>query len=208
MKKQNVLNTNKKAYVVLLHGLARTSRSMVKIENVLKDSGYMVINLNYPSRKDKIENLANIYLKKNLKEQCPDHSRQIHFVTHSLGGIVVRYFLANNKLKNLGRVIMVAPPNKGAKLADFFSRFSIANEIAGPALKQLKTGTRSLPNRILPPKYEVGIIAGKYDMKVPANYAKLKNVKDFLLVPSAHTFIMRARKVTAGILKFLETGRF
>lgn len=199
---------HKKAYVVLLHGLARTSRSMVKIEKVLKDNGYKVINLNYPSRKDKIENLANIYLKKALKEQCPDRSMQIHFVTHSLGGIVVRYFLANNKLKNLGRVIMIAPPNKGAKLADFLSRFSVANEFFGPTLKQLRTGAKSLPNRIPPPKYEVGIIAGRYDMKVPANYAKLKNTKGFLLVPSAHTFITRAGKVIEGILKFLESGKF
>lgn len=130
---------NKKDYVVLLHGFLRTAKSMEKIEEVLSKEKYEVININYPPRGDKIEFLSNHYLKEILEEKCTDKSKKINFVTHSMGGIIVRYFLANNKLKNLGRVVMLAPPNKGAKLADFFSQFEIANQILGPALKQLKT---------------------------------------------------------------------
>lgn len=200
--------TCKKDYVVLLHGFWRTSRSMRKIEEVLLEEGYCVINLDYPSKKEKIENLSNNYLKKALEEKCPDQDRKIHFVTHSMGGIIVRYFLANNKLENLGRVVMLAPPNKGAKLADFCSKFSIANKISGPALKQLKTGQKGLPNVIPFPKYEVGIIAGKYDQKTPANYTRLKNMKDFLLVPRVHTYIMEADEVMMAVIKFLREGKF
>lgn len=199
---------NKKDYVVLLHGFWRTAKSMHKIEEILSKEGYYVINLDYPSRTEKIENLSNNYLKKTLKEKCSDKSKKIHFVTHSMGGIIVRYFLANNKLKNLGRVIMLAPPNKGTRLADFLSRFSIVNKISGQALKQLKTDKKSLPNSIPCPKYEVGIIAGKYDQKVPEDYTKLKNMKDFLLVPKVHTYIMEADEVIRAIIKFLKKGKF
>jgi len=125
-----------------------------------------------------------------------------------MGGIIVRYFLANNKLENLGRVVMLAPPNKGTKLADFVSKFSIANEILGPALKQLKTDKESLPNSLPSPKYEVGIIAGKYDYKAPTESTTLKNMKSFLLVPRVHTHIMEADEVIRAIIRFLRKGKF
>jgi len=199
---------NKKDYVVLLHGFWRTAKSMRKIEEILSKEGYCVINLDYPSRKEKIENLSNNYLKKILGEKCPDQDKKIHFVSHSMGGIIVRYFLANNKLKNLGRVVMLAPPNKGTKLADFLSKSSIINKILGPALKQLKTDKKSLPNLMPTPQYDVGIIAGKYDKKAPVEYTKLKNMKDFLIVPKAHTYIMNADNVITAIKNFLKKGKF
>ena len=199
---------NTQAYVILLHGFLRTSKSMKKIEKVLTKEGFEVINLDYPSRKEKIENLATNHLKKIIEEKCTDQTRKIHFVTHSMGGIIVRYFLANNKLKNLGRVVMMAPPNKGSKYADFISKFAIANKILGPALEQLKTDIQSLPRRIPHLQYEAGIIAGKYDQKVPAKYAQLDSMTDFLLVPSTHTFIMYTNQVTRAIVKFLKAGKF
>jgi len=199
---------NKKDYVVLVHGFLRTAKSMEKIEEILSQEGYEVININYPPAGDKIEFISNHYLKEILEEKCTDKSKKINFVTHSMGGIIVRYFLANNKLKNLGRVVMLAPPNKGAKLADFFSQFEIANQILGPALKQLKTTKKSLTNSIPPQKYELGIIAGKYDTTVPEEFTRLKEMKSFLIVPRVHTFIMNADEVIKAILKFLEEGKF
>ena len=181
---------------------------MSKIEKVLMKKGYSVINLDYPSRREKIEKLSSDYLKKCIEEKCTDKSKKIHFVTHSMGGIIVRYFLSKNKLTNIGKVIMIAPPNKGSKLADYLSTFPILNIILGPALKQLRTAKNSLPNKIVFPEYPVGIIAGKYDGKVPAKSAKLKNMQDFLLVPSTHTYIMDSNRVIKAVKRFLEEGKF
>lgn len=181
---------------------------MKKIENVLLKKGYSVINVNYPSRREKIEKLSNDYLKKYIEEKCTNKSKKIHFVTHSMGGIIVRYFLSKHELPNLGKVIMIAPPNKGSKLADYLSSFPMLNTILGPALKQLRTGKKSLPNKIVPPGYPVGIIAGKYDEKVPVESAKLTNMQDFLLVSSTHTYIMDSDRVIKAVQQFLEEGKF
>lgn len=197
-----------KDYVILIHGLDRTAKSMRKIEKFLAKKGYNTINLDYPSTKDTIQNLTNNYLKKVIKEKCTDKNKKIHFVAHSMGGIMVRYFLATNKLKNLGRIVMLAPPNKGAKHADLYSRFKIANLLLGPALKQMTTSKKSLPNTLPKPDYEVGIIAAKYDGKVSIEQTKLPKMKDFLVVPSAHTFIMQSNKAIKAIDNFIKKGRF
>lgn len=199
---------NQNDYVVLLHGLWRTARSMRKLENALTETGYMVINPTYPSRKEKIEDLAEKFLGEILKEKCPDATKKINFVTHSLGGIIVRYFLANHKLKNLGRVVTIAPPNRGSKYADILSRFSAVDAVAGPVLNQLKTDKTGPLGMIPQPDYELGVIAGKYDGKVPPQRAQLKNARDFITVPHTHTFIMNADDVIEAVKKFLENGKF
>ena len=199
---------NTKDYVVLLHGFWRTSKSMKKLEKILTKDGYLVINLDYPSRKENIENISNNYLKKTLIDKCTDKNKKINFVTHSMGGIVVRYFLSKNKLKNIGRVVMLAFPNKGTKLADFLTKSLIISSILGPALKELKTDKKSLTQKIPLPDYEFGVIASKYDEKVSVENTKLKNMKDFLLVSNTHTYIMNSDKVIKAIQSFLKKGKF
>ena len=126
-------------YVVLLHGMHRTRISMKRLEWQLKAAGYEVINKTYPSRFRPIEYLANNHLKDLLDEHITDPDRKVHFVTHSLGGIVVRQFFADNNLPNLGRVVMLAPPNKGSELTDTFRKIPIYPYVMGPAAMQLGT---------------------------------------------------------------------
>lgn len=194
-------------YIVLLHGLGRTSLSMKLLASRLSKQGYNTININYSSRKHKIEYLAD-YLKKQLQKNCQEKNKKINFVTHSMGGIIVRYFLANNKLKKLNRVIMLAPPNQGSELATIISKNKVARHIMGPALEQLKADPKSFINLIKDPNYEIGIITGKYDKKVSIKEAQLKNMKDFLVVPKFHSFIMNSKKVTSAITNFLQNGNF
>jgi triacylglycerol esterase/lipase EstA (alpha/beta hydrolase family) len=196
-----------KDYVVLLHGFLRTAKSFKKLENILREKGYIVINSNYPSRKDTIEEISTKYLANELREKCTDKSKKIHFVTHSMGGIVLRYFLTQNKLDQLGEIVMLAPPNRGSNLADFLSKFTILRKILGPALIQMTSNKQSLSNTLPQPKYDISIIAGQRDGKVTVDQTKLDKMKNFMIVPCVHTFIMNDENVIKAICKLLEPMR-
>jgi len=195
-------------YVVLLHGLGRSSFSMQKIGRELADKGYKVLNIDYPSRQDNIENLVDKYLKKELAEKCTDKSKKINFVTHSMGGIMVRYLLLNNNIENIGRIVMLAPPNQGSNLADRLVNNKIIAYILGPALGELMIDKNSFTNKLGPINYEIGIIAGQYDNKVSVEEAKLDEMADFVVVPKIHTWIMNNGEVIDLLINFLDKGKF
>jgi len=206
--------------VVFLHGLARTSASMEKAAAVFEKSGFAVANVQYPSRKYPIEELAPLAVEAGL-EQCPADSVK-HFVTHSLGGILVRYYLEQAEIPNLGRVIMLAPPNKGSELVDSLRHFPGFKAIHGPAALQLGTDETSVPLMLGPVDYEVGVIAGtrtfnpilsQYlpnpdDGKVSVENTKLEGMTDFVLIPVSHPFIMKSPIAIAHAYAFIRTGRF
>ena len=189
--------------VILLHGLGRISSSMEPMAQYLNETGFKTVNIDYPSTKHDIETLSNLYLKPAVSKYCND-SDKIDFVTHSLGGIIVRHYLENNELENLGKVVMMAPPNQGTELADSLKEIGIVSWIMGPALSELGTDIASMPLSLPEPDYDVYVIAGSDDGKVSIEEAKLKNMKGFLLVPSNHTFIMDKEEVQTAVKNFLE----
>ncbi len=207
--------------VVLLHGLARTSSSMSKLEERLKEK-YTVINVDYPSREKKIEELTEIAVGEGLDFCRENKAQSIHFVTHSLGGILVRYYLASNSIPELGRVVMLAPPNQGSKVVDEFSVFPGYEMINGPAGYQLGTDENSIPRQLGPADFVVGIIAGNRtinlilstafdepnDGKVAVEETKLEGMTDFLVVPHSHPFIMDSNEVIQQVIHFLRHGVF
>lgn len=205
---KNSYNQNNGDYVVLLHGLGRTSLSMQNLGVKLAKNGYKVININYPSRSDSIENLVDNYLKKELSEKCTDKNKKINFVAHSMGGIMIRYLLDNNEIPNVNKIIMLAPPNQGSSMADKWSTTKVGNYIMGPALKELTTNENSFVNNLPDLDYEIGIIAGKYDRKVSTEKTKLDEMADFEIVSKTHTWIMNSDKVINLILNFLSQGKF
>jgi pimeloyl-ACP methyl ester carboxylesterase len=207
--------------VVLLHGLGRTARSMKYMAKRLTGAGYHVINIPYPSRKQNIETLVE-NLNITLKECCSNTETRLHFVTHSLGGILVRSIIADHRPENLGRVVMLSPPNKGSQVVDFFSGFRLFKFFFGPAAAQLETGSQSFPNRLGPADFELGIITGDRsidpisswiidgddDGKVSIEQAKLEGMAAFRVVHVSHAFIMKDKEVVNEVIHFLKTGSF
>jgi len=206
--------------VVFLHGLARTSGSMEQAAVAFENSGYTVANVDYPSTKFSIEELAPMAVEAGLA-QCPAES-VIHFVTHSLGGILVRYYLEQKEIPNLGRVLMLAPPNKGSAVVDVLRDVPGFKAINGPAGLQLGTSDDSVPLMLGPVDYEVGVIAGtktfnpilsQYlrnpdDGKVSVENTKVEGMTDFVTVPHSHPFIMKSSAAIDQAYAFINTGRF
>jgi len=208
--------------VVLLHGLARTEKSLLKLERHLEKKGFCVVNVGYPSREKTIQELSVDVIPTAIK-QCPTNNEsKIHFVTHSMGGILVRYYLEHNEVPKLGRVVMLSPPNSGSEVVDKLRGTRIFKWINGPAAEQLGTGLDSLPKTLDAPNYEVGIITGdktinpilsllipgKDDGKVSVESAKLQGMKDFLIVHKTHPFIMNDEEVLEQVTAFIKNGVF
>ena len=206
--------------VILLHGLARSDRSMRKLELELSKKGYSVHNVSYASTRKTIERLAEEAIGPALK-LCPAEHK-LHFVTHSLGGILVRQYLSHHEIENLGRVVMLGPPNKGSEVVDKLRDFPGFHFINGDAGLELGTGESSVPNRLGAANFDLGIIAGTRsinlilsrmiagvdDGKVSVESTKLEGMHDHLEMEVTHPFMMRNSKVIEQVIHYLETGRF
>ena len=206
--------------VVLLHGLARTERSMRRMEATLRKQGYRVLNHGYPSTKASIEQLT----KKVFEDVMPriETAKKVHFVTHSLGGIILRKGLETRDIPNLGRVVMLAPPSRGSEIPDKLGDFKIYRLINGPAGNQLGTGTNSVPLQLEEPDFELGIIAGDRsinpilsllipgpdDGKVAVDRVKPETFTDSILLHCTHACMMRNREVLKQTKHFLANGEF
>jgi pimeloyl-ACP methyl ester carboxylesterase len=208
--------------IVLLHGLGRTRYSLWPVAREAGRRGYRVHNLGYPSRRAPIEELAES-VGRRIRDLATDGG-VIDVVTHSMGGIVVRAAVASGALpaEIIRRVVMLAPPNHGSEVADRLRDFRFYRLATGPAGQQIGTSEDSVPLRLPPPPFEVGIIAGRRstnslfsrllgaegDGKVTVESAHLEGMRELLVVDRAHTFIMWAPDVLAHTFAFLETGRF
>lgn len=209
--------------VVLLHGLARSSTSLNTMEEALQDDGYLTANIDYPSREFEIAELANIAIEEGLAVcRSGQGAEKIHFVTHSLGGILVRQYLSTASIEELGRVVMLGPPNQGSLAADDFDGVPGFDWINGPAGHQLGKGADSVPLALGPADFELGIIAGNRtidpitsavlenpdDGRVSVEDTRLEGMDDFVIVEHSHAFMMRMRKPIELTKLFLRTGRF
>jgi pimeloyl-ACP methyl ester carboxylesterase len=209
-------------WVVLLHGLGRSSRSLARLEAGLAGQGYSVLNLDYPSLKYPIEYLAEEVLHPEISRLSASAPAKVHFVTHSMGGIVVRYYLKHHDVPDLGRVVMLAPPNQGSELADLLKESTLFNKLMAPAGRELGTDMDSLPQRLGGAHFNLGVIAGSRsdnlifslildgpdDGTVTVESTRLASLADFIVLPCSHNGIVRDKKAISQIIHFLRHGAF
>jgi pimeloyl-ACP methyl ester carboxylesterase len=208
--------------VVLLHGLARSSLSMQIMDWRLRANDFQTVSIDYPSVSMPIPELAQTAVPEGIAA-CGDASK-IHFVTHSMGGILLRQYIETLGYvpKNWGRTVMLGPPNKGSEIVDQTSDwpgFELWNGVSG---KSLHTGPDSVPNQLGPLMFETGVIAGNQsispffsnlidgedDGKVSVKSTRVKGMKDHVVLPVTHTFMMNDAAVFRQVIAFLKNGAF
>jgi triacylglycerol lipase len=209
-------------YVVLLHGMGRTALSMKRMQYHLESHGYRVVNLSYCSRRLNVAQLSENYLRPLLEQKITDPTVKVHFVTHSLGGIILRQYLTEHSMNSLGRVVMLTPPNHGSEIIDCMRSNPISRPFLGASFRELGTGTDDAPNRLGPIHFECGVIAGDRslnpflgslvprpnDGKVSVASARVEGMSDFIVLHSTHTWLMWRGKTLRQTLCFLKSGHF
>jgi triacylglycerol lipase len=218
-------------HIIFLHGLGRTSRSLRWLAAECAARGYGTTLLDYPSQRVSLAEAEAQYFRpawETLQPTVAGEAR-IHVVTHSLGGLVVREWLATQAREGavplaLGRLVMLSPPSQGAEVIDAIGATAWGRWILGPIVDDLGTGPSHAAARLgaLPTGVEAGVIMGTQpfipffqallespnDGIVSARRGHIVGETDFTLVPADHTFIMRRRVVRDLTLAFLETGKF
>jgi hypothetical protein len=219
---QVVTVSESKDCVVLLHGLNRSWRAMRPMADALNQAGFTTANVDYPSQSGPVEEIAPLAIGTGLMECRATGADRIHFVTHSIGGILLRYENQRASISDLGRVVMLGPPNQGSEIVDVAEGWPGMSLFGGSAGLQLGTNEDSIPSQLGPVDFELGVIAGTGtinfwmsamlpdadDGKVSVAATQVDGMKDFLVVDRSHRYITRSDIVFRNTESFLKTGRF
>jgi len=209
--------------VILMHGLARSHHCLDKLADKLRKENYVVVNRDYPSTRKSIKTLAEEDLASMVASCSTYHPDEINFVTHSMGGIILQYYLQHHTIPHLHNIVMLSPPNHGSEVADLLKNLWLYKWMAGPAGQELTTEATSVPNQLkLTGDYHIGVITGSYSL-VPFSYyifgdgndsavsiksSQTKCMKDFITISSSHPFIMKNDHAHREIIYFLKHGKF
>ncbi len=207
--------------VVLLHGIMRSHLSMARLASKLRQQGYRTLNINYPSSRFAIDTLVD-RLQPKIERFEKTLSGSLHFVTHSMGGLLMRSIITRYRPSSLGRVVMLGPPNKGSEATDFWKNTWLYQTLYGPAGQQMGTDAEGPASWQDVADYSLGIIAGnrtvdlfhsslikgKDDGKVSVESTKLEGMTDHIILPATHSLMMYKPAVIHQTLYFLKHGNF
>ncbi len=208
--------------VVLLHGISRTARSFRKMQAALGREGYATLNLDYESRRKALDALAED-IHPAIELFSGGIGGSVHFVCHSMGGLLARVYLAKYRPRRLGRVVMLGTPNGGSEIADSLKNLAAYRAFFGPAGQQLVTRRDAALDAMLPAiDYPVGIIAGDrsiypissvmlprpHDGRVSVANTRLDGMADHVVVRTSHPWLVRNGEAIEQTIVFLRRGRF
>jgi pimeloyl-ACP methyl ester carboxylesterase len=208
--------------VVLLHGISRTALSFRKMQLALERAGFATLNLDYASRRKALEALAED-IHPAVRPFADRIDGSIHFVCHSMGGLLARVYIARHRPERLGRVVMLGTPNSGSEIADRLKNFGPYRAFFGPAGQQLGTQRDDAINALLPPPdYPVGIVAGNrsidplagsmlpkpHDGRVSVENTMVDGMADHVVVAASHPWLVRNSVAVAQTIAFLQDGTF
>lgn len=209
--------------VILLHGIGRTALSMSEIGRRFSEEGYEIDNIRYRSTKDTLAKIIGD-VHKRIRHYTEKNGPRVHFVCYSLGCLVTRGIIQQHRPRNLGRVVMLGPPNQGSEMADFLKDHALSNWIFGPNLPQLGTANRKTLEKLIGARadYELGIIAGNdwidpvgasiipgdNDGRVSVKRTRLPGMKEHLVMGVSHTGMLMNDRVIEEAVAFIKTGSF
>lgn len=213
---------NPKQCVVLVHGLWRSGWAMRSIAKDLEEYAYHTVSISYPSTSMTIPEIADTYMPPAIEECKKNGAEQIHIVSHSMGGIVVRQYLQTHNLPEGSKVVMLSPPNQGSELSDKFGEESWYQFFVGPAGSSLSNNEGGIIPTLKKVNASVGVIAGYRDWSVwPSSWLpepndgtvsvesmKLAEMDDFVLVNSGHAMMRFHADTHEQIRYFLTQGSF
>ncbi len=206
--------------VILLHGILRSSRHMRSLARALEKEGYEVANIDYPSTSHSLEELAEI-VQSEIEALAPTDG-VTHYVGYSMGGLLARILAHQYPPERMGRMVLLAPPNQGSEVADFFQNWPLYHWLFGPAGGQLTTDQTSIAHLFGPIPCEIGILAGSnsvdplcnlmlsgvHDGKVSVERTRLEGMKDHRVLHVSHMFFPNAAIVHHEVISFLAKGKF
>ena len=213
---------NDKDGVVLLHGISRTRRSFRKMQAAIEAAGFATLNVGYPSRHHALEALA-ADIHPAIARFTGSLEGHLHFVGHSMGGLLIRVYIATHRPKRLGRVVMLGTPNGGSEVADRLKSVSLYRAWFGPAGQQLVTRRDAATEAALPlVDYPVGVIAGNrsvdpissvflpkpHDGRVSVENTKLDGMADHLIIGTSHPWLPMNGLAIGQTIAFLRNGKF
>jgi len=212
--------------VVLIHGLGRSSIVFWRLKPYLRRAGYDVETYGYPSTKHGAAALTEMLI--GDLGRWADGGRKVHMVGHSMGGVLIRGALLEPPPFDLGRIVMIGSPNKGAGVLNRFGHRPLTSWYFGPAAADLAIGSAFLSGLGVP-QAEIGVIAGttRWHLLNPIAYVNsvlapdvpndgtveventhLKGMTDFIALPANHTIMCQHPRVMHQVTAFLKTGRF
>ena len=200
--------------VFLIHGWGVRAVSMRDMGEALARNGMTVYNYDYPSSRRTIGGHAELFLARFRRLTDEEHiAPRVRFVTHSMGGILLRAALAQMteaECRNIDAVVMLGPPNRGSILAALGANALVRRVNA--SLGDMTTDENSFVNNLPPPAFPppVGIVAARFDGKVALDNTGLPDGQPYerIVVDCTHPGLRNPRHTLEAVLRFLRRKTF